>query len=343
MPVSKRRVEELQKGFLAGRSPNTVVAYEQDLDAFAVFFSRRLGRGGMPFIGTQARKTYRLNALRTLLLSTVGRANEIAQTWKSEMVQSGRAPGTVNRRMACLKSFVKWARMAGEVPWAIEVTGVRSELSRDTRGPSLEIVGGMLSLAAKKPPPRGARDVALIRVLFDLALRIGECVKLDLADVELDSGSIWILGKGRRNKVLLSLPVPTQEALKTWIGVRGPKAGPLFLSYCYVPAHHDRRLLTRSIYRIVRNYGARLGQHVRPHGLRHSSITSAVDAATKAGMSLDQVQQFSRHQKIDTLLTYRDRLQNVQGQLAGLVAEQLLHIEAGGTPRGSGPVSATQV
>ena len=39
MPVTTRRVGELLTGFLAGRALNTVVAYEQDLNAFAVFFS----------------------------------------------------------------------------------------------------------------------------------------------------------------------------------------------------------------------------------------------------------------------------------------------------------------
>lgn len=52
----------------------------------------------------------------------------------------------------------------------------------------------------------------------------------------------------------------------------------------------------------------------------HSAITAAVEAAPEHGVSLDEVRQFSRHKHINTLLVYRDRVREVQGQLAALVA-----------------------
>ena len=42
--------------------------------------------------------------------------------------------------------------------------------------------------------------------------------------------------------------------------------------------------------------------------------------AQEAGVSLDEVRQFSRHKNINTLLVYPDRVRDVQGQLAALVA-----------------------
>jgi len=38
-------------------------------------------------------------------------------------------------------------------------------------------------------------------------------------------------------------------------------------------------------------------------------------------LTLDEVRQFSRHKNINTLLVYRDRVRDVQGQLAALVAD----------------------
>ncbi len=66
--------------------------------------------------------------------------------------------------------------------------------------------------------------------------------------------------------------------------------------------------------------GEQAGARVWPHGLRHTAITSAVEAAQENGVTLDEVRQFSRHKNINTLLVYRDRVRDVQGQLAALVA-----------------------
>ena len=169
----------------------------------------------------------------------------------------------------------------------------------------------------------------MLRLLFDLALRVSEVVTLDLADLESDRGTLWVMGKGRGNKELMTLAAPTLAALSAWIAVRGTAAGPLFL--VLGPRRHskrrDSRFSTRGVYRIVKQLGQRAGAKVWPHALRHTAITTAVEAAPAAGISLDEIRQFSRHKTINTLLVYRDRVRNVQGQLSSLVADTV----AGGT------------
>ncbi len=162
----------------------------------------------------------------------------------------------------------------------------------------------------------------MLRVMLDLALRVSEIRQLDVADLELDRGALWVSGKGRAEKEVLSLPETTLEAVRAWLRVRGTTAGPLFL---VLGPRRDRqrrngRFSTRGIYRRVRQLGERAGVKVWPHALRHTSITTAVEAAQEAGISLDEVRQFSRHKNINTLLVYRDRVRDVQGQLATLVA-----------------------
>ncbi len=75
--------------------------------------------------------------------------------------------------------------------------------------------------------------------------------------------------------------------------------------------------------RVLRNLGATVGAHVRPHGLRHAAITQAIDAAARKGLSIDEVRQFSRHKGIGTLLIYRDLRENKQGTIAAWVSEKL--------------------
>ena len=154
------------------------------------------------------------------------------------------------------------------------------------------------------------RNVAILRLLFDLALRVSEVVTLDLADLELDRHAVWVSGKGRAEKELLSLPETTLQAINAWLQMRGSQPGALFPTLG--PRHTRRRprgrLTTRAVHRIVSTLGDQAGAKVWPHGLRHSAITAAVEAAQEAGISLDEVAAFSRDRGL--------RVRDVQGQLA---------------------------
>jgi len=320
----------LLAAFFAGRSPHTVDAYTRDLEDFCAFLRRyTLTQDRNPIGG--ASLDAMTAALRWYFEQTPGHANEVVLNFKNDLLTRRKATGTVARRIAAVKSLVKYARMTGLITWAIEVQAPRVEKSRDTRGPSLETIQGMLTAAAAQPVPTGPRDVALLRLAYDLALRIGELARLDVADVEPKTGGLWIFGKGRKAKELVTMPQTSREAVRAWLTVRGTKPGPLFLSLS--PANWRGRLVTRGIQHIIRDLGAAVGVHVRPHGIRHTAITQAIDAAAKQGLSIDVVRHFSRHRSISTLLIYRDELENKQAALAELVSGCL----DGTSPSGGGP------
>jgi integrase/recombinase XerC len=86
----------------------------------------------------------------------------------------------------------------------------------------------MLDSLAKRKDPKSMRDRALLRCLYDLGLRRAEVLNLDLEDLDLEAGTVAVLGKGRTSKVKLTLPPETRKALEAWIGVRGVAPGPLF-------------------------------------------------------------------------------------------------------------------
>src|SRR5207249_10765022 len=108
-----------------------------------------------------------------------------------------------------------------------------------------------------------------------------EVVALELADVNLADGTLAVLGKGRTGKESLTLPEPTQQAVRAWLVLRGTEPGPLFRNVDR--AKKARRLTTTSVYRLVRALGAKVGLVVRPHGLRHAAITAALDLTGAAG------------------------------------------------------------
>jgi integrase/recombinase XerC len=75
-----------------------------------------------------------------------------------------------------------------------------------------------------------------------------------------------------------------------------------------------RRLAGNGIYHIIRpQLGARAGVKARPHGLRHTAITSSLDAFNG---DYRNTRAFSRHASLDTVRGYDDDRADHAGQVA---------------------------
>ena len=189
----RRVIQNLLASFLDGRSPHTLTAYGRDLDDFARFL-------------TGSRQA----ALGRFFVQPAPAANADVLRYRHELVARHLAPATINRRLVAIRSLTKLARLLGIVPWAIEVQDVPQETLRDTQGPGVETVAEMLRLAGAPRDSYSARNVAMLPVMFDLALRVSEVRQLDVADLELDRRALlWVSGKDRAEKELLSLPETT--------------------------------------------------------------------------------------------------------------------------------------
>lgn len=297
--IAPERAISLVDSFLSGRTPRTIAAYRADLQDFA------------RFVGAED-----LDAAARLLLSRGrGPANETAHAYRADLLTRKLSPATVNRRLAALRSLARLARLIGAADFTLDVAGVKSESYRDTRGPGRGGVRRLLDTLASKTGPKARRDEALVRLLYDLGLRRGEAAALDLKDVDLTAGTVSILGKGRSQKELLTLPDPTRASLAAWIAVRGEEHGPLFINQDR--ARKGDRLTGRSVARIVAELGSEVGLVVRPHGLRHAAVTDALDAT---GGDVRMVQRFSRHRDLRTLTIYDDNRMDLGGEVARLVA-----------------------
>lgn len=291
----------LLDAFFAGRNARTVAAYRRDLEDWRTF----AGAADMDA------------AARAILAASHGQANAWALAYKAAMIERGLQPATVNRRLAALRSLVKLGNTLGLVSWKLEVENVPSAAYRDTRGPGRDGVRTLFELAAQPGGSKALRDVAVLRLLHDVALRRGEVVGLDLAHYDPRRGTVAILGKGRTERQLVTLPPAARAAVEAWIAARGSVAGPLFTS-------QDRarkgsgRLTDSAVYRLVRDLGKKAGIKARPHGLRHSAITDALD---RTNGNIRAVRKFSRHKDFNVLVVYDDNRSDLAGDIARLVSE----------------------
>lgn len=298
---NREPASRLVSAFLSRRKESTVRAYSQDLEDFRAF------------VGVSTKE----EAAWTLLSQGQGPANELAQDYGKDLLRRGLSPATVNRRLAALRSVVKLARTRGLVPWALDVEGEKAQSYRDTRGPGEEGFRRLLSVLDGQEDKKARRDRALLRLLYAMALRRGEVSALDLEDLDLEAGRLAVRGKGKAEKEGLTVPARTQEALRSWLEVRGPESGPLFVNLDRARKGQDRRLTGRGIDSVLKALGRKAGlPKVRPHGLRHAAITEALD---KTGGNVREVQRFSRHADLRTLRLYDDSREDLGGKVSNLL------------------------
>lgn len=313
IPSDRPDAGALVRQFLSGRSPATVTAYRADLDAF--------GRWVDPFGNAT-------DSLGAMIAGggRPGQAHALIHRWRADMIEEGLAPSTINRRLSAIRSILRLARQFGLISWRLEIDGVKTRPYRDTRGPGGAAVALLLVEAGKSADEaKRWRDVAIIRLLYDLALRRQEVVTLDLADVDFAGSRLMVMGKGRREKAPVTMTPAVEHALAEWIRARGKRPGPLITTLAH--ARRGDRLTGRGLYEIVRGLGDKAGVRARPHGLRHSAITAALDATNGDAR---RVRAFSRHAKADTVLAYDDNRADHAGDIARAVSATISEDPANG-------------
>jgi integrase/recombinase XerC len=294
---------EMLELFLAGYTAQTSAAYSSDVAQFSAFLNT----------------VSAANACQRLLSGTAASANALVLNYRRHLLERGLSAATVNRHLSTLRALVSLGRTVGVVEWRLHVRNVRSRAYRDTRGPDIDGMRALLRAAhAQEDRRRTARDVALVHVMFDLALRRGEVCNLDVADLSLEAARLVIVSKGETESMPVALPLATREVLGKWLAVRGNEPGPLFVTFDTSRGHAGRGRLTGSgLWSIVRLLGVSANLVVWPHGLRHGSITQALNVTNG---DLRRVQRFSRHRDIRTLMLYDDNRQALAGDVAELVS-----------------------
>lgn len=254
--------------------------------------------------------------VRAFLTLPPGEIAKALARFRGRLLKEGKAPATINRRLAAIKSLLKFAERLGIATTDGKnlIDGERVIAYRDTRGCTLEQMRRLVNLP-KAHTPKGARDRALLRLLCENALRRAEICALNIEDFEENpTPGLWITGKGRSGqKERVSLSLPTSAAIARYLALSEHRVGPLFLSLPYAEGQRGR-LTTDGLYKIVRFYGRKIGlPRLSPHRLRHAAITAALDATDG---NVRQVQKLSRHARLETLLRYDDNRQDMQGEVS---------------------------
>jgi site-specific recombinase XerD len=282
---------ELMEGWLANRrlSAHTRAAYRRDIAQWLAWCA---GRG--------------LDPLRVSFVHVNAYARDL------ESIVDGRtgrpmAPSSVARKLSALSSWYTFLLRLDVVP-ANPVGGAdRPRVERDhssTVGLTSAEVAALLAAAARESGPAAVRNRAIVALLADLGLRVGEVVSLDVDDLGVEQGhrTVRFSGKGGRPRRRALTP-GVVTLLDAYLAVRSPPGpGPLFLTSR--GGRVDRHAVFRLVRRLARNAGVAAWARLSPHSLRHAFATTARDV----GVPLEDVQDAMGHADPRTTRRYdRDR------------------------------------
>lgn len=282
-------------------SPLTVQAYRRDLEMFARFWRDLRGDGAASAADAPAAPAADSDPP---LPPPRGAVDRVAvRAYLAQMQRLGYARRTIARRLAALRSFYRFLcrrGVAAENPARMVST---PKLAR--RLPRFLYLVEMEALLRAPDPqtPRGARDRALLELLYATGARVSEVVGLDIGDVDYSDGEARMLGKGGRERqvpvgsvALAALGRYLDAGRPALAGRGGEGKDALFLNA------RGGRLSARSVRRIVDRHvrHAALSAEVTPHVFRHSFATHLLEA----GADLRAVQELLGHKSLSTTQVY---------------------------------------
>lgn len=253
-------------------SPHTLRAYRTDLEAFL----RRY-----PGLETAAIERIHIRAFLVDL--------------------QNRSRATILRRMAALRSFVKFLRSNGLLK-GNPIFGVPLPKRRRPLPQFLteNEVGDLLSVPSGGGRAQQGRDRAILELIYSSGLRRSEVVSLNVGDVDYLAGTVRVLGKGAKERVV---PVGNDalNCLRDYLsgrrlGFAFGDAAPLFVN------SRATRLSDGGVVFVLRRWIRRtaLLKQITPHTLRHSFATHLMNR----GCDIRTIQEMLGHASLQTTQIY---------------------------------------
>lgn len=239
-------------------------------------------------------------------LAVIDLSPELLRKFLTHLEQSRRCSTiTRNQRLGGLHAL---ARFIGEnspehLEWCTQVRLI--PFKRTTR-PTITYLEkpemDALLAAPDRCTPQGQRDYVLMLFLYNSGARASEAAGLRIADIDWQSQSVRIIGKGNKHRICPLWPT-TVEHLRQITRQREPEQR-LFLN-------RNRQPITRfGIHTLVERYALKAAvlapslstKRVSPHVIRHSTATHLL----RAGVDINTIRAWLGHASLNTTNIYAE-------------------------------------
>ena len=211
--------------------------------------------------------------------------------------RAGLGPSSLALRMSSLRSFLDWLVRQGVLS-ANPAKGISTPRSPKHLPKNLDVDEVNKLLEIDLNDPLSVRDRAMLEVMYGGGLRLSELVGIDCKHIDMASGEVRVLGKGRKER-----KVPIGRTAVTWLehwlerrGLFNPQDDAMFLS------SKGSRISARNVQKRFAEWGVKQGvnSHIHPHKLRHSFATHVLESSG----DLRAVQELLGHANLSTTQIY---------------------------------------
>ncbi|RKY82706.1 tyrosine recombinase XerC [candidate division KSB1 bacterium] len=261
-----------------GYSENTVVAYTGDVEQFIEFYT---------YLNAEA-------------VNPVNVGKDDIKFYLGHLVEHGADKRSVARKLSSIKSFFGFLQKENLISAnpAITLHPPKPEKKLPVFLQKQEIKQAIEQIITDSPSK--IRDKTIIELFYGTGMRLSELQSLNIFDIDLNSMSIKVTGKGNKERVL-PIGKKLHASLSAYLKEREIQtgrdaAGALFLN------SNGQRLSKRSIQKIVKKWLEKVSEKnkLSPHVLRHSFATHLLDN----GADLESVKELLGHVNLSTTQIY---------------------------------------
>ncbi|WP_241574345.1 tyrosine recombinase XerC [Rosenbergiella nectarea] len=254
-------------------SPLTIANYQRQLQVICEFFT--------------AASLSAWSQLTPVLIRSMAAASR----------REGLKASSLALRLSSLRSFLDWQVSQGLLV-ANPAKGIATPRAGRPLPKNIDVDSINQLLSIDLNDPLSVRDRAMLEVMYGGGLRLSELVNIDCQHLELESGEVWVMGKGSKER-RLPIGKTAVEWLVRWLEMRElflPEDNAVFVS------QQGKRISTRNIQKRFAQWGVLQGitTHVHPHKLRHSFATHMLESSG----DLRAVQELLGHANLSTTQIY---------------------------------------
>lgn len=264
-------------------STHTVSAYDGDISDFIDFY-KRFNDGDVT-------------------LPDIAGADTISfRSWLADRARRNLSHKSTARALSSLRTFYKYLgrhkNLQNDAIGLISSPKVPRKLSKAIETTDVADMHTAIKEIDADEPWIGARDWALVVLIFGCGLRISEALSLKNSDIANSPTSLHIVGKGNKERIVPVLPA-VNEAIQKYIKIRPfghDSNDPLFRSVRGLPMSPR---MAEKVVEKLRHY-LQLPDYVTPHALRHTFAT----ALLAGGADLRSLQELLGHSSLSTTQLY---------------------------------------
>lgn len=229
------------------------------------------------------------------------------QHFVSTLYDLGISPNSISRIISGVKSFGRYLLLEGYLD--TDPTALLEVPRKGRYLPtvlSTEEVDRMIEACGQKGGVEGARNRAIIEVLFSCGLRVSELCQLRFSDVFLDEGYLRVLGKGSKQRLVPLSPSAIQELTTYLTHPDRPTAKRGQEDYIFL-SRIGKAISRITVFVFIKEAAQAAGvkKTISPHTFRHSFATALLEG----GANLQAIQLLLGHEDVGTteIYTHIDR------------------------------------